>query len=146
MEETLGPDAGDRRVFQSGTFTENPVSIVAGAATLSVLETTDALARADWTAEAIRRGLRDIFFRHGIPAAVNGVASIIQMHAGVESVRDRRDVLAGDIELTRRILLGMTAGGVLWPPVHPAVTSGAHTDDDVDRILSVFDDVLSQLA
>ena len=119
---------------------------MAGAATLSVLETTDALARADETAEAVRRGLRAICSDHGIPAAVNGVASIIQMHAGVESVRDRRDVVAGDIDLTRRILLGMTAGGVLWPPVHPAVTSGAHTDDDVDRVLSVFDEVLSQLA
>ena len=146
MEATLGPGAGERRIFQSGTFTENPVSIAAGAATLSVLETTDALSRADETAGAIRRGLRDIFSNHRVPAAVNGVASIIQIHAGVESVRNRRDVLAGDIELTRRILLGMTAGGVLWPPVHPAVTSGAHTDDDVDRVLSVFDDVLSQLA
>ena len=146
MEATLGPGAGDRRIFQSGTFTENPVSIVSGAATLTVLETTDALARADGTAESIRQGLSDIFARHGIPAAVNGIASIIQMHAGVESVRDRRDVLAGDIELTRKILLGMTAGGVLWPPVHPAVTSGAHTQQDVDRVLSVFDDVLSQLA
>ena len=100
----------------------------------------------DGTAESIRQGLSDIFARHGIPAAVNGIASIIQMHAGVEDVRDRRDVLAGDIELTRKILLGMTAGGVLWPPVHPAVTSGAHTQQDVDRVLSVFDDVLSQLA
>lgn len=146
MEATLGPGAGDRRIFQSGTFTENPVSIVAGAATLTVLETTDALMRADTAAEAIRRGLRDVFARHGVPAAVNGVASIIQMHAGVESVQDRRDVLDGDIELTRKILLGMTAGGVLWPPVHPAVTSGAHTDRDVDRVLSVFDGVLAKLA
>ena len=91
------------------------------------------------------RRLRDIFARHGIAAAVNGVASIIQMHAGVGSVRDRRDVLAGDIELTRTVLLAMTAGGVLWPPVHPAVTSGAHTDSDVDRVLSVLDNVLARL-
>jgi glutamate-1-semialdehyde aminotransferase len=37
----------------------------------------------------------------------------------------------------------MLAQGVLWPPVHPALTSGAHTAGDVERVLAAARIVLS---
>ncbi|MEQ8718257.1 MAG: aspartate aminotransferase family protein [Acidimicrobiales bacterium] len=146
MEATLGADAGDRRVFQSGTFTENPLSIAAGAATLTVLETTDALERADSSGEMLRSGLRAIVADRGIESTVTGVGSIAQIHFGVTAVSNRRDVLAGEPEMTRSVLLGMMAGGVLWPPFHPAITSSAHEESHIDRVLSTMDDVLRTLA
>jgi glutamate-1-semialdehyde 2,1-aminomutase len=141
MEAALGE--GERHIFQSGTFTENPVSIAAGLAVLDVLESEPVLERANRTGEALRVGLREQFAAHGVSAAVTGAASILQVHVGVEQVHNRRDVLRADMDATRAFLLGMVAGGVLWPPLHPAVTSGAHSDEDVERVISTAGTILS---
>ncbi len=138
MEAAL-PDA----IFQSGTFTENPVAIAAGLAVLDVLETEPVLERADRTGELLRAGLSELLAARGVTAAVTGVASIAQVHFGVELVQNRRDVLRADTQATHAFQLGMVAEGVLWPPGHPALTSGAHTEQDVEQVLSGARAVLS---
>lgn len=143
MDSTLGPDAGSRKIFQSGTFTENPMSIAAGAATLSVLESEDALQRADEAGERLRSGLRELFSSSGVLAAITGVGSIVQMHIGVGQVRDRRDVLLGDRARVADVMLGCVAEGVLWPPVHPAVTSSEHTSQHIDHVLDAVERCLA---
>jgi glutamate-1-semialdehyde 2,1-aminomutase len=142
MEAALGEQAGERKVFQSGTFTENPVSIAAGLAVLDVLEREPVLERADRAGEQLRQGLQAELDAHDVPGVVTGVASILQVHIGATAVGNRRDVLRSDLEAVREFLLGMVAHGVLWPPVHPAVTSGAHTDEDVERVLAAARAVL----
>jgi glutamate-1-semialdehyde 2,1-aminomutase len=59
-------------------------------------------------------------------------------------VQNRRDILRSDREATRLFLLALVAEQVLWPPVHPAVTSGAHDGSHVDRVLSAAQRVLSR--
>jgi glutamate-1-semialdehyde 2,1-aminomutase len=140
MEAALDPP----RVFQSGTFTENPVAMAAGLAVLDVLESEPVLERADRTGELLRAGLRERFAAHGIPAAVTGAASVAQVHLGVERVQNRRDVLRADAQATHAFQLGMIAAGVLWPPGHPALTSGAHTDADIERVLAAAEVLLSE--
>jgi glutamate-1-semialdehyde aminotransferase len=73
---------------------------------------------------------------------VTGTASVLQVHLGTSAVSNRRDVLRADLAATREFLLGMVAYGVLWPPVHPAVTSGAHTEGDVEHVLDAARAVL----
>jgi glutamate-1-semialdehyde 2,1-aminomutase len=144
MEAALGAESGDRRIFQSGTFTENPVSIAAGMAVLDVLEREPVLERADHAGALLRDGLQAEFDAHDVPALVTGVASVLQVHFGAPAVSNRRDVLRSDLETTRDFLLGMVAHGVLWPPVHPAVTSSAHTEEDVERVLDAARAVLEE--
>lgn len=141
MAAALGGGA-THKIFQSGTFTENPVAIAAGAAALDVLESEPVLERADAAGEALRRGLVRLFAERGVRAAVTGTASILQVHIGADRVTDRRDVLRSDREGTRRFLLDMVAHGVLWPPVHPAVTSAAHDADAVEAVLAAADALL----
>jgi glutamate-1-semialdehyde 2,1-aminomutase len=142
MEAALGPDAGEREIFQSGTFTENPLSVAAGMAVLDVLEREPALERADEAGRRLRAGLTAELQAHGVEAVVTGAASILQVHIGAARVENRRDVLRADVEATRMFLLGMVAGGVLWPPIHPAVTSAAHTSEDVERVIATARTVL----
>jgi glutamate-1-semialdehyde 2,1-aminomutase len=153
MEAALGScasssaegQAADRHaIFQSGTVTENPVAMAAGLATLDVLESEPVLERADRAGELLRAGLRGQFAAHGVTAAVTGTASILQVHLGVTEVRNRRDVLRADREATRAFLLAMVARGVLWPPIHPALTSGAHTREDIERVIATVGRVLSE--
>ena len=131
-------------IFQSGTFTENPVAMAAGLAVLDVLESEPTLEGADRTGELLRGGLTDLLAAHGMTAAVTGAASVAQVHFGVERVQNRRDVLRADAQATYAFQLGMVAEGVLWPPGHPALTSGAHTEADVERVLEAAERVLSR--
>jgi glutamate-1-semialdehyde 2,1-aminomutase len=146
MEAALAADTPSRRIFQSGTFTENPVAIAAGHAALDLLEREPVLERANHAADRLRSGLAAEFASRGTAAVVTGVGSILQVHFGTTSVHDRRDVLRSDLEATRSFLLGLVAHGVLWPPVHPAVTSSAHTDADIDAVLGATQAVLDLVA
>ncbi len=141
---TENPARSSPAIFQSGTFTENPVAVAAGLAVLDVLETEPVLERAERTGELLRAGLREIFATRGITAAVAGAASIAQVHFGVERVENRRDVLRADTQATQAFQLGMVTEGVLWPPGHPALTSGAHSDEDIERALRAAETVLSR--
>lgn len=145
MEGALGVEAGSRRIFQSGTFTENPLSIAAGMAALDVLESEPALERADRAAETIRDGLRRAFDSAGVRAAVTGCRSIFQVHLGADRVENRRDVIRSDRQSTAAFLLGMIAEGVLWPPIHPAVTSAAHSAESAAEVVAAAERVLSRL-
>ena len=51
-------------------------------------------------------------------------------------------MIAGNRELTRLFLLGLIAEGVLWPPIHPGVTSYGHSEDDIDRSLAAAERVM----
>ncbi len=149
MEAALGapddeePAHPDGQIFQSGTFTENPLAMAAGLAVLDVLESEPILAQADRTGELLRAGLREQFVAYGVRAAVTGMASIAQVHLGIERARNRRDVLRADTQATHAFQLAMVAGGVLWPPGHPAVTSGAHSEADVEKAIATVKTVLS---
>jgi glutamate-1-semialdehyde 2,1-aminomutase len=145
MDAALGSEAG-WRIFQSGTFTENPLSVAAGMATLDVLETEPALERADAAGELLRESLREAIADSGHDAAVTGVGSIVQVHFGTRRVENRRDVMRSNTSRTRAFLLDMVARGVLWPPIHPAVTSAAHGDVEVDAIVAAAREALEELA
>ena len=144
MEAALGLESRERTIFQSGTFTETPLSIAAGMAVLDVLESEPVLERADAAAEAIRQGLAAELAAHEVEAAVTGYRSVLQVHLGAASVSNRRELLRADVEATRSFLLGMVAAGVLWPPIHPAVTSGAHDEADAAAVVEAARRVLER--
>lgn len=145
MEGALGGGPGSQRVFQSGTFTENPLSIAAGMATLDVLEAEPALDRADAAGALLRATLTEAITDSRHDAVVTGVGSIVQIHFGATRVVNRRDVVRSNLARTRSFLLGMVARGVLWPPVHPAVTSAAHGDQEIDSVVAAARDALEEL-
>jgi glutamate-1-semialdehyde 2,1-aminomutase len=144
MEDVLGLADG-HHMFHSGTFTANPLSIAAGMATLDVLEREPVLEQIDGLGAALRRGLAEVCRRHRL-GHVTGVGSVLQLHLTELAPHNRRDVLAGDLELLADVLLGVCANGVLWPPIHPAVLCAAHNDADVDRVVEAVDQALSTVA
>jgi glutamate-1-semialdehyde 2,1-aminomutase len=147
MEAGLGVAADERqRIFQSGTYTGNPISIAAGMAVLDVLESEPVLEHVDAVGASVRNGLSGLFTEHGATACMTGMGSIFQVHFTSAPPRDRRDILAGDAERTRLFLLGLVAEGVLWPPVHPGVTAAPHTDADVDQVIDAAERVLRVLS
>jgi glutamate-1-semialdehyde 2,1-aminomutase len=144
MDAALGP-AAPARIFHSGTFTANPLSLAAGMAVLEVVESEPVIATLDELGGRLRRTLQQVCDAHH-RGQITGVGSMFQLHLTDHPPSNRREVLAGDLELLRLVLLGMCANGVLWPPIHPGVLSYAHTSQDLDLVADTLAGVLEELA
>ncbi len=145
MEATCNPIADpEYKIFQSGTFTGNPITMIAGLALLRELETKD-YSYIDNCAEKIRSGLHKIAAEQGFKMQVTGISSLFFPHFNSEPIRTSRDKLKDDAAKNREFCLGLIVNGVYLPPNHPAAICFAHTDSDVDQILSVAEKVLKEM-
>jgi glutamate-1-semialdehyde 2,1-aminomutase len=137
MEGALGLDAAraGTRIFQSGTFTANPLAISAGTVVLERFEDEDLVKRLDRLALRLRTGLDRVFIERGVPARTTGAASIFQVHFTGTAPRDRREILAGDMVALHAFLLGLIVEGVFWTPVHPGLTCLAHSEEQIDEVI-----------
>ncbi len=63
---------GREKIAHPGTFNANPVSAAAGVATLEILATTDACARANAFGAAVRQKMNDVLVEEGVKWAVHG--------------------------------------------------------------------------
>ncbi len=145
METTLGPNAKpEDRVFQSGTFTGNPITMAAGLACLEELEASD-YAHIDRLAERIKNGLTTIAAEKGYPIQVTGEGSIFYPHFNDSPVRTMRDKLKDNTTRNRLFSMGLIAHGIYAPPNHALATCFAHTDADVDYILEVSEEVMGAM-
>jgi glutamate-1-semialdehyde 2,1-aminomutase len=142
MDAALAGPA-DARIFQSGTYVENAISVAAGHAVLDELdENPDAVARMNELGETLRAGISAELARVGLAGAATGTGSLLHFHLGTGRVANRRDVLRSDRELTRLAQLALVARGVLWLPLHPAALSITHTAREVADVLAVLREVL----
>ena len=143
MEAVLGADSISKgtRIFHSGTFTGNPLSLAAGMAVLEVLDREPVLEHVDYLGASLRSTLQEVLDSHGM-GHMTGFGSIFQLHFTPAPPRNRREILAGDFGLLSAVLLGMCAHGILWPPVHPGVLSYGHTESDIDRAATALEAVL----
>lgn len=126
------------KVFQSGTFAANPLTMAAGNAALDVLARPgfyDALeARGAWLEAAIRRQFAAWripfhFSRHG---ALAGVA----FRDSREAMRSYKDVKTQDYEVFKKVHARLLERGFLMPPSleEPIFISAAHSLDDVTSL------------
>ncbi len=146
MEKTCNPTAGpELKIFHSGTFTGNVVSVTAGLACLTELEKRD-YGHIDGLGEKLRTGFSEIFAAHNFDVYVSGMASMFYVHFNSRPVRNMRDKLQSDAKKNYEFSLGMIANGVYMQPNHPAATCFAHTEKDIDEVLDTADKVMKQMA
>jgi glutamate-1-semialdehyde 2,1-aminomutase len=145
MEATCSPTADPgTKMFQSGTFTGNPITMAAGLACLTALETKD-YAYIDGLGEKVRTGLRELAARHGMGMQITGLCSIFMPHVNSRPIRNNRDKIRGDAATQREFCLGMIVNGVYLPPMHAGAICFAHTGEDVDQILKTADKVMGEM-
>ncbi len=145
MEKTCNPAADpDYKIFQSGTFTGNPVAMTAGLACLTELERRD-YTYIDGLGERLRTEMTRVGTRRGFALQVTGMCSIFMPHFNREPIRNNRDKLKGDVARQREFCMGMIANGIYLPPMHAGAVCFAHSEADVTRILETADRVLAQM-
>jgi glutamate-1-semialdehyde 2,1-aminomutase len=121
--------AGAEKIYHPGTFNANRLSAAAGIATLRIIAVSDACARAEETAVALRAGMNAALVRAGVPWAVygRGTALHIYMNPAGETFRPETfdptlvppaNLKAKPAETVRLLRLAMLVNGVDlsgWP-------------------------------
>ena len=141
--EIVGAD-----VHPVGTFNANPISIAACKATIKELEKPGIYDHMATLTKRLTEGINEIAKKRNITLYCEGVESIWQLAFGIrERMSDFRDnfkVNKNDYQIFRK---GCLERGIRFHPGRGRFyTSAAHTDEDVDRTLSVADEVLSQIS
>lgn len=132
------------KVFQSGTFSGNPLAMAAGIATLTELETKD-YSYIDNLGQKVRDELPQIAAKYGFELQVTGMASMFHVHFSPTPIISQRTRDKEDKVKNYEFSMGMIVNGVWLPPNHPAVICFAHTEKEVDYILSSAESVLKQM-
>ena len=137
-------------VPHQGTYNAGPVSAAAGLATLKVLNETDAIARANQVAAALRDGMNDVLRRKNLGWCVYGEFSDFHIYMGGDvSPGQPEEIYEGKIHWSRlkgatpaeqlhQLRIALLCEGVDivgWPG---GITSAVHTDGDVQRTVAAF--------
>lgn len=136
----LGP------VYQAGTLSGNPVTMAAGEATLSLLDTT-AFERLEAIGARIEAELTATLKRAGVAGSVQRVGSMFTIFFGIEHPTNLSAVERADRDVFRRFFFAMLERGFYLPPspFEAAFVSLAHMDQDVEAFLSAARDTIDAL-
>jgi len=122
--------------FHGGTFTGNPVTMAAGLATVKALEDGKLINRLNKRGDYVRRELRDIFERKRMNVQVSGISSLWHTHFAAEESMVAGTVSHADKDKLARYHMHLIENGVFFLPGKAGALSTAHTEADLDRLLS----------
>jgi glutamate-1-semialdehyde 2,1-aminomutase len=134
--------AGD--VHFGGTYNGNAVAVEAGLATIAALEDGRVHEHVFRLGERMRAGLREIGDEAGVPVHVGGFGSLFVLCFMEGPLRSYEDALRNDDALFGRYRRELIARGVFEMPesLGRSHISAAHTEDDIDRSLTVAREAL----
>jgi glutamate-1-semialdehyde 2,1-aminomutase len=145
--DILDPSQAKPAMTQGGTFTANPVTMVAGKASLELLP-PEAFEHLETLGRSLKDQLADLVVSRGIEGQVTGMGSLLRIHLTARELSDYRsafqesDIRARMARLHRHLL----NCGVLIAPTGLMSLTTPMTDDDIAEIVSAFDEALTRLS
>ena len=128
---------------QGGTFSANPLSMVAGLASMQALDRA-AFGHLESLGNKARQGLSEAIARRRLPMTVTGTASLFRVHIKPEAPQTYRQAWAGPREA--KVLQAMSrflvTRGVLMPAMTTSSLSTVMTDADIAHLLTAFEEFL----
>src|SRR5215510_6066114 len=103
---------GGARIGHAGTFNANPMTLVAGEAVMLAL-TPAVYRQMNELGQSLRTRLAEGLADTGVPTQVTGVGSLFGLHFTDRPIRNWRDVVSGDAEMTRAVYTGLLNEGIL---------------------------------
>ncbi len=126
------------RVDHGGTFNANPVTMAAGIATLTEM-TPRSYEELETLTVDLREKLLGVFSRHRIPAQVNQIASLFNIHFTAEEVSDYRSGRASNVELLHQVCLAMLNHGIFLASRGMGCLSTPISSTEVDAFVRAMD-------
>ena len=156
LDFDAAPASGREKIQHQGTYNANPISAAAGAAALSIIETTDACQQANAYGERLRDRLNQLFTEKDVPWAAYGTFSgfhiftnsnnlNINPEAFDPTVIDWQELKNNPASLSHKLRLAMLINGVDitgWPG---GTISAVHTDNDLEQTVDAFRESISML-
>jgi len=131
------PSKKDRFVsIGGGTFSENPLSMTAGLATLRYLRqrANTVYPHLGETGERIRTGIDAALNEEGVDAHTTGVGSLFLTHFGVNPT-NAEATGAEDRKTGKDFVLHMMENGIFMLPGHLGGASTAHSQKDIEALI-----------
>lgn len=131
--------AGRPLLPQGGTFSANPLSMVAGLASMEHLDRT-AFAHLEALGNVVRDGIGHAIARRDAPLCITGAASLFRIHPMAHSPTDYRDAYAAQActELMKEMTRFFADNGIILPSGAAASLSTPMARADAEFIVDVF--------
>ncbi len=123
------------RVYQAGTFSGNPLSLIAGYNTIRFIIDNDVLKYVNKRTEELVRGIEEQMPRD---VSIGSIASMFCIYFG-ERPKNYSDVLKLDRERYLKFYWSLLKNGIFFPPsqFETCFVSYAHTRDDIEKTIEV---------
>lgn len=150
LDPSVATDGEGPGVIHRGTFNGNPLVAAAAVATLRHVRTGKPQAHADQRAGDLRHGMQVIMREHQAAGVVYGESSTIHVYFGQTPDGRVDGMSAGQVRGMAKSLVAAYHGGLRKRGVDlltycGAVTSWAHTEEDVARVLDAFEGTIQEL-
>ncbi len=124
-------------VYQAGTFSGNPLSLIAGYTTVKFMMENKVIEKVNRMAEELVKGLKDV---KTDDVNVDCIASMFCVYFG-DVPKNYSDALKLDKERYMRFFWKMLERGVFLPPsqFETSFVSYAHTREDVEKTIEAFE-------
>jgi glutamate-1-semialdehyde 2,1-aminomutase len=140
---------GLEKIAHNGTFNANPLSAAAGIATLEIVASTDACARANAFGDAVRAKMNEVLAEEGVKWAVHGTYSGLHIYTnpeGVDIVPSRFDAAAfvprmlnkRGTDITGPVRMGLLVNGVDVNPALSGWISATHGEEEMAITVDAF--------
>jgi glutamate-1-semialdehyde 2,1-aminomutase len=131
---------GDPPLPQGGTFSANPLSMVAGLASMRALDEA-AFARLEQMGEQVRGAFRHAITSRDLPLTVTGTASLFRLHMRAEAPTTYREAFAhpAQAQSLSRMTHFMLERGVIMPSATTSSLSTAMVETDIQHLIRAFE-------
>jgi glutamate-1-semialdehyde 2,1-aminomutase len=126
------------RSFHGGTFTGNPMSMIAGIETLQELQNNEVYSTLNRLGKKARTGLVDLFDKEKIDAAITGLGSTFCIHFQKKTPHNAREASHNNTQLARALHSQLLDKGITYasPTLPHMFLSTHHTSHDIDTLLA----------
>ena len=149
-KEIMDQLAPNGPIYQAGTLSGNPLAMAAGSTMLKlILNTADFYPELERKAKELEEGIRNNLKETGIKAVLNRVGSMMTLFfTNEEKVSSYEEAMNADTtRYAKYFKLSLESGMYIAPSQFECLfVSYAHTDEDIDNIISANLNALKQLA
>ncbi|MBZ9994063.1 aspartate aminotransferase family protein [Mesorhizobium sp. BH1-1-4] len=130
---------------QGGTFSANPISMVAGHAAMTALDQA-AFARLEALGSNLRKRLEDAISRAGAPLSITGAASLFRIHPKPTPPREFREAYCtpAQANINNEMSRFFARQGIILPSGAAACLSTPIGEPEIDAIASAFEAFLAE--
>jgi glutamate-1-semialdehyde 2,1-aminomutase len=145
--EIMEKVAPEGPIYQAGTLSGNPLSMVAGIATIRELLSVNPYQELERLTRKLTDGISKILSDKGIAHRINQIASMFTVFFIDREVYDYESAKSSNTELFGRFFRALLKEGVLIPPsqFEAWFLSAAHQEEDIDLALERIDRAVRSL-